>query len=131
MKQAIIAMALGALACAPAGLAAEAMKRGPAVTEPTTVPLPPRPATGQAVFERWCTSCHGPGPGHTGTQSLEAKYNGTLPAVLLERTDLPAEAVGVFVRQGILLMAPFRNTEITDAELAMLTAYVARNYKKP
>jgi hypothetical protein len=39
--------------------------------------------------------------------------------------------VAVFVRPGVLLMAPFRKTEITDAELAALTAYVARNFKAP
>jgi mono/diheme cytochrome c family protein len=86
---------------------------------------------GQAVYERWCAPCHAPGPGHPGTQSLQLKYGGKTPAVLLERTDLSAQAVAVFVRQGVLMMAPFRKTEITDAELAALSAYVARNFKTP
>jgi len=81
---------------------------------------------GRAVYEHWCAPCHAPGPGHPGTQSLELKYNGSLPAVLLERTDLTPEAVKVFVRQGVLSMAPFRKTEITDAELDALAAYVTR-----
>jgi len=84
---------------------------------------------GQAVYEHWCAPCHAPGPGHPGTQSLELKYHGRIPAVLLERTDLPAQTVAQFVRQGVLLMAPFRKTEITDAELAALSAYVAHNFK--
>jgi mono/diheme cytochrome c family protein len=88
-------------------------------------------ASGQAVYEHWCAPCHAPGPGHPGTQSLQVKYAGKLPAVLLERTDLAPEAVATFVRQGVLLMAPFRKTEITDAELAALTAYVTRNFKAP
>jgi mono/diheme cytochrome c family protein len=50
--------------------------------------------------------------------------------VLLERTDLSAAAVAATVRQGVLLMAPFRKTEITDAELQALAAYVARNFDK-
>lgn len=87
--------------------------------------------SGQAVYERWCSACHAPGPGHPGTQSLQQKYGGKAPAVLLERTDLSAQAVAAFVRQGVLMMAPFRKTEITDAELAALTAYVARNFKAP
>jgi hypothetical protein len=29
-----------------------------------------------------------------------------------------------------LLMAPFRKTEINDAELKALSAYVAKNFKK-
>jgi len=85
--------------------------------------------SGQAVYEHWCAPCHAPGPGHPGTQSLQLKYAGKTPAVLLERTDLNAQAVAAFVRQGVLLMAPFRKTEISDAELAALTAYVARNFK--
>jgi mono/diheme cytochrome c family protein len=85
--------------------------------------------SGQAVYEHWCAPCHAPGPGHPGTQSLQIKYGGKTPAVLLERTDLSPQAVATFVRQGILLMAPFRKTEISDAELAALTAYVAKNFK--
>ncbi len=88
-------------------------------------------ASGKAVYEHWCAPCHAAGPGHPGTQSLQMKYGGKLPAVLLERTDLAPQAVAVFVRQGVLLMAPFRKTEITDAELAALTAYVAGNFKNP
>ena len=86
-------------------------------------------AKGQAVYEHWCAPCHAPGPGHPGTQSLEFKYRGKLPAVLLERTDLAPQTVAQFVRQGVLLMAPFRKTEITDAQLTALSAYVARNFK--
>jgi mono/diheme cytochrome c family protein len=86
---------------------------------------------GKAVYEHWCAPCHAPGPGHPGTQSLQLKYQGKLPAVLLDRTDLSPQAVSVFVRQGILLMAPFRKTEITDAELAALAAYVTAHAKAP
>src|SRR5580700_1889051 len=83
----------------------------------------------KAVYEHWCAPCHAPGPGHPGTQSLEFKYRGKLAAVLLERTDLAPQTVAQFVRQGVLLMAPFRKTEITDAQLTALSAYVARNFK--
>ena len=55
---------------------------------------------------------------------------GKQPPVLLDRTDLAPQAVAVFVRQGVLLMAPFRKTEITDAELAALSAYVAGKFKQ-
>jgi hypothetical protein len=58
---------------------------------------------------------------------LQLKYGTKLPAVLLERTDLSPQTVALFVRQGVLSMAPFRKTEISDAELALLAAYVARN----
>lgn len=81
-------------------------------------------ARGEAVYEYWCAPCHAPGPGHPGTQSLEIKYRGSLPAVLLEREDLTPAAIKVFVREGILSMAPFRKTEITDPELEDLAAYI-------
>ena len=88
-------------------------------------------ASGKAVYEHWCAPCHAPGPGHPGTQSLQLKYAGKLPPVLLDRTDLAPQAVAVFVRQGVLLMAPFRKTEITDTELSALTAYVTGKFKTP
>jgi mono/diheme cytochrome c family protein len=82
---------------------------------------------GERVFDYWCAPCHDPGPGHPGTQSLEIKYRGTdQPSTIEDRTDLTPELVKVFVRQGILSMAPFRKTEITDAELDALAAYLAQ-----
>jgi mono/diheme cytochrome c family protein len=95
----------------------------------TSVAQSAEPSSGRVVYEHWCAPCHAPGPGHPGTQSLQLKYGGKTPAVLLDRSDLSAQAVAVFVRQGVLLMAPFRKTEISDAELAALTAYVAKNYE--
>ena len=81
---------------------------------------------GEAVYEHWCAPCHAAGPGHPGTQSLQIKYDGSLPAVLVERDDLTPEAIKVFVRQGVLSMAPFRKTEITDDELEDLAAYLTK-----
>jgi mono/diheme cytochrome c family protein len=83
------------------------------------------PASGEQVYGRWCVHCHATGRGNPGTQSLQIKYGGRVPAVLLERTDLTAAAVAAFVRQGVQSMPPFRKTEITDAELAALSAWVA------
>jgi (+)-pinoresinol hydroxylase len=91
--------------------------------------VPAKPS-GEAVYTHWCAPCHAPGPGHPGTESLQLKYGGKTPAVLVERTDLTPQVVATFVRQGVLLMAPFRKTEITDAELAVLSAYVAGNAGK-
>lgn len=103
-------------------------------------PIPPKepvvdPATlddpllvhGWEVFDRWCAVCHGQGRGMPGTDSLRLKYDGALPALLEERTDLSPEAVALFVRNGSGPMAPFRKTEVTDEELAAIGAYLARN----
>ena len=39
-------------------------------------------STGMAVFVHWCAPCLARVPGHPGTQSLQVKYAGKLPAVL-------------------------------------------------
>jgi hypothetical protein len=67
-----------------------------------------------------------------GTTALAAKYKGKqpgVPAVLEERTDLTAASVRFFVRQGVSVMAPFRKTEIADAELDALAAYLTRRMR--
>jgi mono/diheme cytochrome c family protein len=92
---------------------------------------PTAAVSGEAVYQRWCVHCHATGRGNPGTESLQVKYGGKVPAVLLERTDLAPQAVALFVRQGVLSMAPFRKTEVTDAELAALSAFVAKGYKGP
>jgi (+)-pinoresinol hydroxylase len=89
-------------------------------------PAPADAAAGERVYLRWCVHCHAAGPGNAGTESLQVKYGGKLPAVLLERTDLTPAGVASFVRQGVLSMPPFRKTEITDAELAVLADWIAR-----
>jgi mono/diheme cytochrome c family protein len=78
------------------------------------------------VYAAWCSHCHDAGPGHPGTQSLQIKYQGELPAVLEEREDITPDTVKLFVRQGVMSMAPFRKTEISDPDLDALAAYVAQ-----
>ena len=89
------------------------------------------PSSGEAVYKRWCSHCHSGGRGNPGTESLQVKYGGRVPAVLLDRTDLDAQAVKMFVRQGVLSMPPFRKTEITDVELAALGDYVSQKKSTP
>ena len=84
-------------------------------------------ARGLAVFQEWCVTCHGTGPGHPGTQALDHRYQGALPGALEQRTDLSPEIVKAFVRNGISVMPFFRKTEIGDAELDALGAYLSRN----
>ena len=82
-------------------------------------------ARGEEVFQNWCAPCHAPGPRHPGTQALDALYKGAKPAALQERTDLLPELTRAFVRTGVSVMPPFRKTEISDADLAALAAYLA------
>jgi mono/diheme cytochrome c family protein len=83
------------------------------------------PATGKAVFDKWCAPCHGGGPGKPGTSALQALYKGTKPALLEERTDLVPQLTKTFVRTGVSIMPFFRKTEITDVELDALAEYLA------
>lgn len=82
------------------------------------------PGRGQAVYEANCAPCHAPGLGHAGTQRLGERL-GQDKAVLLERTDLVPEYVRAVVRSGFMMMPGFRDTDITDADLEALAAYVA------
>jgi mono/diheme cytochrome c family protein len=80
---------------------------------------------GRQVFAYWCAPCHAPGPKHPGTQALDALYRGGKPAPLEQRTDLVPTITQTFVRTGVSVMPPFRKTEISDADLAALAAYLA------
>jgi mono/diheme cytochrome c family protein len=81
---------------------------------------------GDAVFQKWCAPCHGRGPDKPGTVALQALYKGAKPAELEDRTDLTPDLVKFYVRHGVSIMPPFRKTEVSDADLAALSAYIAR-----
>lgn len=78
---------------------------------------------GQQLFTRHCATCHG-SMKLPGTFGLHLKYRGEVPADLRQRTDLTREAVAAFVRHGVGNMPPFRKTEISDAELNAIGAYL-------
>jgi mono/diheme cytochrome c family protein len=81
---------------------------------------------GQLTYDKWCAPCHAPGPDHPGTQALDALYRGTKPGALIERRDLTPPIVKQFVRKGVSVMPFFRKTEISDAELDALSAFLAK-----
>ena len=62
----------------------------------------------------------------TGTISAAALYKGAKPAVLAERTDLTADGIKTAVRKGMFIMPRFRKTEVTDADLQTIIAYLTR-----
>lgn len=81
---------------------------------------------GRPVFVKWCAPCHARGPGNPGTAALAAVYRNAKPGALEDRTDLTTEFVKKSVRNGVYVMPFFRKTEISDAELEALAAYLAR-----
>jgi mono/diheme cytochrome c family protein len=87
-------------------------------------------AKGEKVYQKWCFPCHGTGSGKPATDLLAARDKGTRPAALEERTDLTAPVIKQFVRRGVMFMPTFRKTEISDADLDALSAYLMRNNKR-
>jgi (+)-pinoresinol hydroxylase len=85
---------------------------------------------GQKVYQKWCFPCHGTGSGKPATDLLAARDKGSRPAALEERTDLSAPLIKMFVRHGVMFMPTFRKTEISDADLDALSAYLTRNNKR-
>jgi mono/diheme cytochrome c family protein len=110
------ALALAAITFGAAQAQNSALRQG--ATAPTL-------AAGKESYAKWCTPCHGTEPGLAGTLALRTKYGDALPAVLEDRTDLTPETVAYFVRNGVAWMAPFRKTEVSDAELAGIGAYLS------
>jgi mono/diheme cytochrome c family protein len=82
---------------------------------------------GHQVYQNWCLPCHG--PGLPGTIASEFHYKGAKPALLDQRTDLTAPVIKGLVRNGVFVMPRFRKTEVTDAELDAVAAYLTRNNK--
>ena len=117
MKPIVLAVA-AALGLAVAAGACAAPSADPAVI-----------SHGHDVFQYWCATCHGAGPGHPGSDALAAKYKGAKPALLEERRDLTPEQVRFFVRHGVSIMPFFRKTEISDADLDAIGAYISRSRK--
>jgi mono/diheme cytochrome c family protein len=105
---ALLPVVLGVIAAAAASAAEQA----------------PGTAHGKQVFDKWCAPCHAPGTAFPGTRALDAKYDGKIPAALEQRTDLSADLVRSMVRHGVSIMPFFRKTEISDADLADLAAYL-------
>lgn len=84
---------------------------------------------GYVQYQDYCSMCHGEGVGKPGTMALQAKYKGAEPALLEKRTDLTPELIKTYVRNGISVMPIFRKTEISDADLDAIAAYLTRNNK--
>jgi (+)-pinoresinol hydroxylase len=83
-------------------------------------------STGYVLFQQACSVCHGSGPGKPGTRALRAKYQGKEPPLLEQRRDLNADYVRYTVRHGVSVMPPFRKTELSDAEVDAIAAYLTR-----
>jgi mono/diheme cytochrome c family protein len=131
MRSSLAAALVVAVLVAPSGLARAQDASFPiAAWSRTTADVEDRGSAverGAAVFNNWCSACHSRGPQNApGTTSLQFKYQGSVPAALEERRDLTPDLLKFFVRNGVAMMAPFRKTEVSDADLDALAAYLTR-----
>jgi len=85
---------------------------------------------GEQLYAQWCQGCHDRlGPMREtmpGTTPLANRYQGSRPPALVDRDDLTPEFVKAIVRQGISFMPTFRKTELSDAELDDVVAFLVR-----
>jgi mono/diheme cytochrome c family protein len=86
---------------------------------------------GKQVYELWCADCHAATGERYGLPAgfnvLQKRYQGSRPAELDKRTDLSVLTIKTMVRNGLNVMPRTRKTEISDAELDDLVAYLRRN----
>lgn len=124
MKNAIALVFLAA-SCAACSKepAVPTVPAGPAAAATAAPQAPAHP--GKLVYDKWCGICHGRGERMAGTASLQAKYKDAIPAALEDRSDMTPEFVKFYVRNGVMIMPAFRKTEITDADLEVLTEYLS------
>jgi mono/diheme cytochrome c family protein len=97
---------------------------------------------GHELFNTWCLGCHravvknDSNPDSlvqsvvAGTYTLQQRYQGSKPAALEQRSDLDTQYIMTVVRHGLNLMPRTRKTELTDAEVADIAAYLTRNNRK-
>jgi mono/diheme cytochrome c family protein len=88
-------------------------------------------AHGKLVYELWCATCHAripPGGAPiAGTSALERLYKGAKPAALEDRSDLSVALLKTLIRSGRKSMPPSRKTEVSDADINDIAAYLVRS----
>jgi cytochrome c5 len=80
--------------------------------------------TGREVFDHYCTYCHGSSDG-PGTIQL-GRTRGKDQALLTQRTNLSADYIEYVVRHGLRSMPPFVPSDLTEAKLKALVAFLAK-----
>ena len=86
-------------------------------------PISAQEQQGKQLYDRTCSYCHGPGLWATNriAKRLDKDH-----ALLENRTDLSAEGIRAIVRSGVGSMPPLRKTELSDAEVDAIAAYLTR-----
>ncbi len=101
-----------------------ALAAGTGVASADDSALTPQQRQGKRAYNHICVYCHSPGV--WGTNRLSRRMDKE-HAVLENRTDLSATLIQTVVRTGIGSMPPLRKSELSDADLAAVAAYLTRN----
>ncbi len=137
MKKILLIAILALAACnrAPAPPPPEAAKGGPPPIPPyqmrAEMPGGNRLAAGrngEALFQNRCGACHLAGGMGTNLLTKQRMMAGEPPekGLLVNRDDLTADYVTAVVRAGKNAMPPQTRVDITDAELASVSAYLGK-----
>jgi mono/diheme cytochrome c family protein len=89
-----------------------------------TMPVVAADMTGREVFEHYCSYCHSSSDG-PGTVQLK-RTRGADKALLTERADLAPDYIEYVVRHGLKSMPPFAPSDLTEAKLKALVAFLAK-----
>jgi mono/diheme cytochrome c family protein len=95
---------------------------GWAFAEAQSPPASSQVDSGAKIYQYWCVECHN--ARGLGTLYLGKRYQGAVPAILDQRRNLSSDYIGYVVRNGISFMPSFRKTEISNEDLAALSAYL-------
>jgi mono/diheme cytochrome c family protein len=85
--------------------------------------LTPHQEQGRKLYQSTCLYCHGEKV--WGTFALQRRL-GAEHGLLEKRTDLVAPFVKSVVRNGLGSMPAYRRTELTDADVEAIAAYLTR-----
>jgi cytochrome c5 len=80
--------------------------------------------TGKEVFDHYCTYCHGTDDA-PGTMQLR-RTRGKDQALLIQRKNLTPDYIEYVVRHGLRSMPPFVPSDLTEARLKALVAFLAK-----
>ena len=89
-----------------------------------TMPAAGAEMAGKEVFDHYCTYCHGSSDG-PGTMQL-SRTRGKDQGLLIERTNLAPDYVEYVVRHGLKSMPPFAPSDLTEANLKALVAFLVK-----
>jgi len=89
-----------------------------------TTPAAAAEMNGKEVFGHYCTYCHGSADG-PGTMQL-SRTRGKDKGLLTQRTDLAPEYIQYIVRHGLRSMPAFVPSDLTDARLKALLAFLTK-----